>query len=85
MNRYLNGAARTGVAFFALCLLATSAAAADNAVLRLARSEDGAVVQVRPIDDPGNPYTGQYSDYDRWFWDNYAAEVTENEKKHFGG
>jgi hypothetical protein len=62
-----------------------TARAAEPEMLRLARSEDGAVVQVRPIDDPGNPYLGQYSDYDRWFWDNYDPNVTADEKKHFGG
>lgn len=29
--------------------------------------------RVRPLDDPANPYLGQYEDWDRWFYGNYFA------------
>ncbi|MCC7476986.1 hypothetical protein IT575_00890 [bacterium] len=29
--------------------------------------------RVRPLDDPANPYRGQYEDWDRWFYGNYFA------------
>jgi hypothetical protein len=66
-------------------VLLASAARADDGMLRMATYDDGRVLKVRAIDDPQSPYAGHYSDYDRWYWDNYAAAVTEDEKKHFGG
>jgi hypothetical protein len=58
---------------------------ADPPPVRLARHTDGRLVEVRPLDDPANPYRGQYTDYDRWFHAHYVPEVTEEEQKHFGG
>jgi hypothetical protein len=53
--------------------------------IRMAANPDGLLLEVRPLDDPGNPYAGRYSDYDRWFYSHYVPEVTDEEAKHFGG
>jgi hypothetical protein len=53
--------------------------------LRLARNAAGQVVELRGFDDAANPYAGQYTAYDRWYWDNYVPAVTPEEEKHFGG
>jgi hypothetical protein len=52
---------------------------------RLARNAAGLVLALRDVDDPANPYRGQYTAYDRWYLDNYVAQVTPEEEKHFGG
>jgi hypothetical protein len=53
--------------------------------LRLARNKLGQVVELRDLDDPANPYAGQYSAVDRWYFEHYVPGVTPEEEKHFGG
>lgn len=52
---------------------------------KLAKNQAGQLIAVRDLDDPANPFLGQYSAYDRWFAENYIAEPNEKEGKHFGG
>ena len=37
----------------------------------VAKNFDAEFVEVRPLDDPENPYLGQYTEYDRWHYDNF--------------
>lgn len=42
----------------------------ENKVV-LAMNPDGPPVEVRPFNDPANPYRVDYSELDHWIWDNY--------------
>ena len=46
---------------------ATSGQAAPQ-VIAVAPGNGDAITQVKPLDDPANPYRGQYSDIDRWIY-----------------
>lgn len=50
---------------------------------RLARDYTGRDIELRPLDDPANPYSGQYSAYDRWVWEHLVFAPTPSELKYF--
>jgi hypothetical protein len=78
------------VVLLASALLAAAAAPTPQATLpqpdtapRVARNKLGHSVIVRDIDDPANPYAGQYDATDRWHWEHYAPAITPEERTHF--
>src|SRR5262245_54353325 len=40
-------------------------------------------VYLQPLDVPGNPYAGQYSDYDRWVYEHARIVPTEEIQKYY--
>jgi hypothetical protein len=81
----MTGLMRSLALLLTAAVFTAQAKAAEAEAVLIASAADGRVVRVQPIDAPGNPYAGKYTAYDRWFVDNYAPNVTEEEKKHFGG
>jgi hypothetical protein len=53
-----------------------------NITERYAEDAEGNRIAVRNIDDPQNPYAGQYSELDRWYYDHYVPEVTLDEESY---
>lgn len=47
--------------------------------VRKAYTQDGQVIEVKPLDDAGNPYLGLYSEWDYWVWDHYDPSITFKE------
>jgi hypothetical protein len=60
------------------CLLGITSAQAGVFNIRAYKPEDikQPSVIVKPLDAPGNPYAGQYSEYDRWAVEHYNMYVT---------
>jgi hypothetical protein len=44
---------------------------------------DGFSVEVRPLDDPANPYLGQYDDQDRWIVEHWRTAPAEDERQEY--
>src|SRR5688572_21983125 len=40
-------------------------------------------VIVKPLDDPGNPYVGLYSDYDLWAVEHFNSYITPENEFHW--
>ncbi|MDQ3023082.1 MAG: hypothetical protein M3R04_01660, partial [bacterium] len=56
-----------------------------NAAEHLARNSAGASIAVKPIDDPANPYAGQYGAFDRWLHEHYVPALSPEEQKFYPG
>lgn len=52
-------------------VLADLLGATDSDAVPVARMRSGEEVVIRPLDDPENPYRGQYAAWDIWLMDNY--------------
>ena len=68
-----------------MLLVATASAAADPVTadtVRVASNRDGDNIEVRPLDDPDNPYAGQYGAWDIWAWDNYTPGFKHSDYQH---
>ena len=53
---------------------ARAAEAADGTPAMVATNRNGESKEVRPLDDPENPYRDRYGAWDLWIWDNYQPD-----------
>src|SRR5947209_1942935 len=61
-------------------VLETSAQAQQNqSNMHMAVGPRGTTIVIQPLDAPGNPYVGQYSEYDRWVYNNLDTQFSTKE------
>ncbi len=58
-------------------------AADDKTAAKLIAVTDAGPVYLQPLDAPGNPYAGQYSDYDRWVYENALMMPEEDIRRYY--
>ena len=63
------------VAFTASSAAASSTGWIGGQVFAFPPESSDATLQVKPLDDPANPYKDQYSEFDRWAWQHYCRNI----------
>jgi hypothetical protein len=71
------------LAIVVLMMTISVAYARDPYVMATVPGDNNPTIKVATLDDPANPYRGQYSLFDKWAYEHYTSYVTSDNKFYF--